>query len=677
MASVPNPLTDYERGLMNRGIPELTLKDVSVVNQYVPHLMAGTPEGDAPTIGKDFQGPAWLWEQVKARREYLAEWDRMLGTVSDIEGGPGGVVGFALDGARGAAAGAKLIDEPINSLDPHNPLNIHEGSTHLPSEVETSHVGAPVAGPAPESRREGSERRGADTTNEPPPASGTRASDEMRGLQNRLGVAPSDVQPPPPSKVKSSPGLAERQRRPGRPLSPSPSRGYIGSIEGPLRVLPSKRQVSTATRPKLLPPAVIPAMKAPPNRTTRPNIRSAVPPASHTIPVRSLKNATAPELDREGQALDKTFNHKLRGTNSIKSASPTAKRIQRGLPTLSANVEQKASTSRPVSTEEISDKIRTRKANEKAIRKLELQLQKKENRATRRNPDSVKSQIYDLRVENEQLFKEIDSMALARPNEPLGDLEHRWFRQWEAEPLDVYRERMAAKKGMVEDEALRDESRLKLADHYDELMRSLETRSRDLEKAKSKGMAAETEYEKLRREWRLAKQTASNAGEAFPRKSSKELFEKDLLLDDDYETAKRRLEDANRDVQRAQFSLTNTGDIAEKSIARDYLLDRGFENIRSVQNRSGHGIDIVATRKSDRKTIFFEVKGSETSRARGLSARQKDATSFVSGSIEDLSPKDAQELLEQIGSGKVEGYILEITDINLLAREGKVKKRPW
>jgi hypothetical protein len=343
-----------------------------------------------------------------------------------------------------------------------------------------------------------------------------------------------------------------------------------------------------------------------------------------------------------------------------------------------ANVEEAPSSrTAALSPEEIQHKIKTRQANEKTIRRLERQLKNTESRGAQRNPENVKRQIYELRAENEQLIEEVTSTAPARPGEPLRDLEHRWFKQRQGEPLNVYRERIAAKREMVEEEALRHESRLELLDRYDELVRSLERRSEDLIKAEAEGEAAARKYAELRREWWSAKKTASDAGEAFPRKSSKELFERDLQLDDDYQTARRRLNEAEREIRRAQFGITNTGDIAEKSIARDYLLDSGFENIRSVQNRSGHGIDIVATRKSDGKTIFFEVKGSETSRAGRLSERQKDATAFVTGSVEDLSPKDQQELLAQIGSGKVEGYVLEITDINLLARQGKVNIRPW
>lgn len=295
MASFPNSLTDYERGLMSKGIPELTLKDVSVVNQHVPLLKEGTPEGDAPVDkelpnGKQFKGPAWRWEREVLRLDYLAGWDRMLGTVSDIEGGPGGVVGFGLDGPRGAAALAKTFDEPLNSLDPHNPLNeqrvhneavnpfIYGEPTQLaaaPPAVEPSHVGAPVAGPTPEQRGEGTALRGG-ATKEPPPASDEHATDEARGLRNRLGVAPPSVQPPrqTPSKVRSTPGLVERQRRPAGPVSPSPSRRYKGSIEGPLQVLPSKRRMFTqkrTTRPEPLPQKLGPAVKAPPSRAVRPN----------------------------------------------------------------------------------------------------------------------------------------------------------------------------------------------------------------------------------------------------------------------------------------------------------------------------------------------------------------------------------------------------------------------
>lgn len=337
MASVPNPLTDYERGLMNRGIPELTLKDVSVVNQYVPHLMAGTPEGDAPTIGKDFQGPAWLWEQVKARREYLAEWDRMLGTVSDIEGGPGGVVGFALDGARGAAAGAKLIDEPINSLDPHNPLNIHEGSTHLPSEVETSHVGAPVAGPAQEPRREGGERRGSNATNEPPPA------DQARGVQNRLGIAPPAVRPPPQVGIESerpitkdaratNPSAQPTQNAPPSPVvvkppSPPPADTNPAPASVPVKesksaAAPKSSPIGSIDGPLPVKPLESPTASSPLSAPTSLGKAKAESPASAKIEAATTENkGTSPSSHATS---NKTTGDASKAPTQKKAASPIA-----------------------------------------------------------------------------------------------------------------------------------------------------------------------------------------------------------------------------------------------------------------------------------------------------------------------------------------------------------------
>lgn len=307
--------TDALRGLSNRGIPDVTLKDVSVANQSIPHLKAGTPEGDALLIGtlpngQTFQGPAWRFEQEKLQLEYLVGWERMLGTLGDIESGPGGALGYWLGDAQGAATGASLVDPFLNNLDPRHPLNepgvhnapgnpfIHGAPTHLsapPSEVEPAHVGAAVAGPTRDPR-EDKGTRGNDVTEEQKPASEARAADAVRGLQDRLGGTTRGAQSVArtASKGGSSPNLVSRQRRPATPVDPRLNRGNSGStdgplpvlpldpgpsrryrsIEGPLPVLPSETEALThggTTRMAPRSPARIPAMKAPPNRAVRRN----------------------------------------------------------------------------------------------------------------------------------------------------------------------------------------------------------------------------------------------------------------------------------------------------------------------------------------------------------------------------------------------------------------------
>ena len=308
--------------------------------------------------------------------------------------------------------------------------------------------------------------------------------------------------------------------------------------------------------------------------------------------------------------------------------------------------------------------------NQERIRELEKK-QREKTRAARRNPEKIESEIHNLKKENELLREDINSLTPAKGDEPLVDLERRWFRQREGESLDAYRKRMTTRKEIVEDEATRAGGRREVWDRYDELMRSLEERSAKLEKAVAERATAELDYERVKREWISRKESARRRKVGFPGKE-------DLDLEQAVKNTKEKLELAETEIRRAQFGISNTGELAEKSIARDYLLESGeYRNIRSIQNPSGHGIDLVAERVSDGKEIFFEVKGSETSKVKGPSKRQKDITSFVTESLENSASPDAKNLLKRIQPGDVEGFVIQIKDINLLTGKGKLKLRPW
>lgn len=72
---------------------------------------------------------------------------------------------------------------------------------------------------------------------------------------------------------------------------------------------------------------------------------------------------------------------------------------------------------------------------------------------------------------------------------------------------------------------------------------------------------------------------------------------------------------------------TCIGDLGEAG-AKGWLLRNGYTNVRSIQNRSGHGIDLVA-RHRDGTLTFFEVKTSSLSQVPGLSAAQRNSASFI------------------------------------------------
>ena len=53
----------------------------------------------------------------------------------------------------------------------------------------------------------------------------------------------------------------------------------------------------------------------------------------------------------------------------------------------------------------------------------------------------------------------------------------------------------------------------------------------------------------------------------------------------------------------------------------DRLAEKGCEEVVSVQNKSGHGVDLIG-RKSDGSVLVWEVKTTETAKAPGLKGDQ-------------------------------------------------------
>src|SRR5262249_38989415 len=108
------------------------------------------------------------------------------------------------------------------------------------------------------------------------------------------------------------------------------------------------------------------------------------------------------------------------------------------------------------------------------------------------------------------------------------------------------------------------------------------------------------------------------------------------------------------------------GDLGEELGASE-LGARGFGNIRSIQNASGHGIDLVAEHRRFPGQIFsFEVKTSTTSVAPRLSFAQRNSLEFVTSRLERAATRarfwrnipeemrlDAEQLLEGIDSGEL------------------------
>jgi hypothetical protein len=130
------------------------------------------------------------------------------------------------------------------------------------------------------------------------------------------------------------------------------------------------------------------------------------------------------------------------------------------------------------------------------------------------------------------------------------------------------------------------------------------------------------------------------------------------------------------------------GRIGEKGV-KGWLKRNGYTNIRSIQNRSGHGIDIVAERNGH--YYFFEVKSSQTGFAPSLSRAQANGRHFVRTRLERAMGRgrfwrttdshisdDAWQIYDDIYiSGKpYHGRVIDLTNIGQGGMTG-INILPW
>jgi Holliday junction resolvase-like predicted endonuclease len=129
----------------------------------------------------------------------------------------------------------------------------------------------------------------------------------------------------------------------------------------------------------------------------------------------------------------------------------------------------------------------------------------------------------------------------------------------------------------------------------------------------------------------------------------------------------------------AALSSRDIGKMGEEA-ALNYLSSKGFTNLRTIQNTSGHGIDLVG--ELGGKTFFFEVKASTGDTVRGLSQAQQNIDTFVTSrltraadprtpqwrDIPSAMREDAGNLLEQVRNGMpIQGQVIEVTNVGSAA----------
>jgi RHS repeat-associated protein len=74
-----------------------------------------------------------------------------------------------------------------------------------------------------------------------------------------------------------------------------------------------------------------------------------------------------------------------------------------------------------------------------------------------------------------------------------------------------------------------------------------------------------------------------------------------------------------------------------ENYAKKYLKSKGYTDIQSFQNSSGHGVDVVARNPVTGQYDFFEVKGTRGSRTPSLSSAQKNPKTFVDSRLLKIS----------------------------------------
>jgi hypothetical protein len=129
-----------------------------------------------------------------------------------------------------------------------------------------------------------------------------------------------------------------------------------------------------------------------------------------------------------------------------------------------------------------------------------------------------------------------------------------------------------------------------------------------------------------------AKKTAKKLTREAAEKAEKELAEKAVTEKTGKEAAKKAAQESTeqaakkkgKDGAKVKGKKSNeTGKCGEWLAKMDMLAEKRCEEVVSVQNKSGHGVDLIG-RKSDGSVLVWEVKTTETAKAPGLSKDQRE-----------------------------------------------------
>jgi Holliday junction resolvase-like predicted endonuclease len=129
-----------------------------------------------------------------------------------------------------------------------------------------------------------------------------------------------------------------------------------------------------------------------------------------------------------------------------------------------------------------------------------------------------------------------------------------------------------------------------------------------------------------------------------------------------------------------------TGQIGEQEAA-NFLQANGYTNVRSIQNASNHGIDLVGDHIATGEAHFFEVKASVTPRAPSLSPAQRSIATFVpsrlgraaggAGQWQNVAGTSVQaDAIALQGRMPIRGQVITVTNVGSPAGP-TIRARTW
>lgn len=186
----------------------------------------------------------------------------------------------------------------------------------------------------------------------------------------------------------------------------------------------------------------------------------------------------------------------------------------------------------------------------------------------------------------------------------------------------------------------------------------------------TKLMEAQFRAAVARQEWDKAQRTAAVARQ-MARKQWGQPADSERIAVLEAELAEKIAKEEWKAAQRlvSEMERGKVGAAGERD-GRERLEKSGYANVRSFQNASGHGIDLVAEKGG--QTFFDDVKTSTGPTAPGLTEDQENISTFVQSRLKqaldwpDLTPEqkaDVRALLSKIEDGmEIKGRVIEITN---------------